>query len=156
MKFQGQHIFSNAMSQLPQKPCSGQLSWDYVQTMNSVVLLLRVVLMYLSRHKRWEHFCRKACCQRENVFLKGFSWLVKPCRQNDTQHKHTRKDYGWDIHSRSTSGLNISQGTKSERGHTIIKHGFRAAGVQEIKAKFRQLILTGALWLEWDFPLKPK
>lgn len=35
--------------------------------------------------------------------------------------------------------------TQSERGLAITKQGFRAAGVQGIKAVFRQLILTEAL-----------
>lgn len=36
-------------------------------------------------------------------------------------------------------------GAKYERGLAIMKHGFRAAGVRKIKAKYRQLILAELL-----------
>ena len=79
-----------------------------------------------------------------SVFLSRVPRLpVTPCRQNATLYKHTRADYGWGVHLRRTSCLNISRGTKSERGLVIMKHGFGAAGVHEIKAKFRQLVLAG-------------
>ncbi len=84
---------------------------------------------------------------REHVSLKGFSLPLKPCRQNDALYKHTREDCDWGIKLEEYILFKYFTGTKSERGLALMKYGFRAAGVHEIKAKFRQLILEEALRL---------